>query len=327
VNLDEGWQGLRAADGSITGTKKQGFEDMKALGDYIHSKGLKFGIYSSPGPICCSGRLGSRDHEQQDADTWASWGVDYLKYDRCADDGKRWKLMRACLDNTGRDIVYSTGSCRDPEVKAQLWRTTGDIRNNWQSLSSIGFIQQAGLEKLAGPGRYNDPDMLIVGDPADLRRGSGITRNEQITHLTLWSMLAAPMLLGCDLTKADDFLVSVTCNDDVLDVNQDPLVRQGTCFRKDPAMGASDMGGEVWTRPLFDGTQAVAFFNRGSEPVEIAVTWKELGLTGPQPVRDCWLRKDLGSFDTGFSVSVEVHAAVLLKVGKPTTDRYEPVSR
>jgi len=327
INLDEGWQGPRAADGSITGAKEQGFADMKALGDYIHGKGLKFGIYSSPGAVCCSGRPGSRDHEQQDADTWASWGVDYLKYDRCTGGDLHWKSMRNCLDNTGRDFVYSTGTCRDPAVNAQLWRTTGDIKNSWSTVSDIGFIQQAGLEKLAGPGRFNDPDMLVIGNPDAMRTPRTLTHNEQITHFTLWSILAAPLLFGCDLTKADDFFVSLTCNDDVLDVNQDPLVRQGSCFRKDPASGSSDMGGEVWTRPLFDGTKAVALFNRGSEPVEIGVTWKELGLTGPQPVRDCWQRKDLGNFDTGFSVRVEVHAAVLIKVGKPQTDRYDPVPR
>lgn len=130
--------------------------------------------------------------------------------------------------------------------------------------------------------------------------------------------------MGCDLTKADEFLFSVTCNDDVLAVNQDPLVRQGALFRKDPPQGASDMGVEVWTRPLFDGTTAVAFFNRGSEPASVRITWKELGLAGPQVVRDCWMRKDLGDFADGYEVKVETHAAVMIKVGQPKTDRFQP---
>ena len=326
VNLDEGWAGPRAADGSITPAKGR-FGDLRALGDFIHARGLKFGIYSSPGPFCCGRSPGSYDHERQDANTWAAWGVDYLKYDGCSGNGlpdieKRWKLMRASLDATGRDIVYSCNKYRGEGV--QLWRTTGDIRNNWKSLSDCGFKLQVGLEKIAGPGRYNDPDMMVVGDPADLRRGALLTRNEQITHVTLWSMLAAPLLLGCDLTVADPFLVSVTCNDDVLDINQDPLVRPGCCQRRDPPSGQGNDCTEIWTRPLFDGTTAVAFFNRRSEPVTVRVLWRELGLAGPQRVRDCWQRQDRGLFPDGYEVKLETHAAVLLKVGQPGPEVYWP---
>jgi alpha-galactosidase len=295
---------------------------MKALGDHLHGLGLKFGIYSSPGPRCCGGRPGSYGHEQQDAATWASWGVDYLKYDGCSGNGlpdiaERWSLMRTCLDRTGRDIVYSTNKYRGPGT--QLWRTTMDIRNNWRSLSEIGFKLQEGLGPLAGPGRYNDPDMLVVGNPGNpaVQRGPPLTPNEEVTHMTLWTMLAAPLILGCDLTKADDRLLALTCNDEVLDINQDPLVRQGSRLRADPPVGISDQGAEVWSRPLHDGTRAVAFFNRGTVPIRVAVDWGELGLSGPQPVRDCWQRKDLGEHAAGFGTQVEVHGAVLLRIGRP----------
>lgn len=330
INLDDGWEGGRRADGILEADPAK-FKDMKALGDYLHAKGLKFGIYSSPGPLTCGKREGSLYHEKQDADLWASWGVDYIKYDRCsgsalADMDQRWIDFRAILDSTGRDIVYSANSCRDEAAKAQLWRTTGDIRSSWASMSDTGFNGQRGLEQFARPGRFNDPDMLIVGHCEAL--GSQrefslfpITRNEQITQISLWSMLAAPLLLGCNLTRADEFLVSLMCNDDVLSIDQDPLVRQGKCFRVDPPRGNNDMGGEVWTRPLYDGTVAVAFFNRGCEPVNIKVTWKELGFEGAQPVRDCWLRKDLGTLADGYEVRVEVHGAVVIKVGTPHPER------
>ena len=323
VNLDDTWSGPRITDGTLT-PKEGRFSDMKALGDYIHSKGLKFGIYGSPGEYTCnSGHyLGSLGHEQQDAYTWASWGVDYLKYDGCSGGTlERWKLMRIALDNTKRDIVYSTNTCRDSLAGAQLWRTTPDIYNSWTSMGGIGFSQN-GLEKFSGPGRYNDPDMLVVGNPENVKTNSPLTHNEQITHITLWSMLAAPLLIGCDLSKTDDFLYSLLCNDDVLEIDQDPIVRQAWRLRQDIAVGMSDFGGEVWVRPLFDGTMAVAFFNRGSEPVKIAVSWKELGLEGKQQVRDCWMRKNMGTFSNGYEANVEVHAAVLIKVGVPKTDKY-----
>jgi alpha-galactosidase len=331
INIDDGWSGPRLADGTLPGAAGR-FPDMKALGDYIHGKGLKYGIYASPGDYTCNHAkfLGSAGHEQQDASTWASWGVDYLKYDNCkGGTPERWRLMRKCLDNTGRDIVYSTNSFRDPSGNAQLWRTTVDIQNRWASLNYFGFVASpAYSRKYAGPGRYNDPDMLLVGSPEALTKENNpklaITRNEEILHVTQWAMLAAPLLLGSNLSEADDALVALMCNDDVLDVNQDPLVRQGWCLRQDsPVRGG---GGEVWMRPLFDGTIAVALYNRTTEPIKVKISWKELGLEGPQPVRDCWQRKDLGTLPQDYETVVQVHAAVLIKVGKPTTDRYLPTS-
>jgi len=202
---------------------------MKLLGDYIHNKGLKYGIYASPSEFTCNYEhyLGSLGHEQQDATMWASWGIDYLKYDGCnGGTPERWKLMRTALDNTKRDIVYSTNSSKDSTVGAQLWRTTSDIRNGWTSMSDIGFSQN-GNEKYVGTGRYNDPDMLVVGSPEFAKTKIPLTHIEQITHLTLWSMLAAPLLMSCDLSKTDDLLYSILCNDDVLDINQDPQFNEG----------------------------------------------------------------------------------------------------
>lgn len=328
VNIDDHWEGTRTPAGIITVNTNR-FSDMKALCEYIHARGLKFGIYSSPGPTTCGKCLGSYGHEAQDANTWASWGVDYLKYDGCSgnhlpDLAYRWRLMRHCLDATGRDFVYSVNTCRDPSAHAQLWRTTSDIHNTWECINEYGFVSSLGSWKYAGPGRYNDPDMLVVGHPAAVtpRPELTLTHNEQITHITQWCMLAAPLLLGCDLTKADDFLVSLMCNDDVLAIDQDPLVSQGRRLRKDPPVEGG--GGEIWVRPLFDGTTAVAFYNRNAKPIHTKVTWKEIGRHGPQPVRNCWLRKDMGTFPEGYETRVETHAAVLIKVGKPETDQYMP---
>ena len=329
INIDDGWSGPRLADGNLPGAAGR-FPDMKALGDYIHGKGLKYGIYASPGDYTCNSAkfLGTVGHEQQDASAWASWGVDYLKYDSCGGGTpERWRLMRKCLDNIGRDIVYSTNSFRELSGMAQLWRTTEDIRNNWESLNTFAFNRSVGSEKYAVPGRYNDPDMLLVGSPEALTKQNpkfAITRNEEILHVTQWAMLAAPLMLGSNLSEADDALVALMCNDDVLDVNQDPLVRQGWRLRQDsPVRGG---GGEVWMRPLFDGTIAVALYNRTTEPIKVKISWKELGLEGPQPVRDCWQRKDLGTLPQDYETVVEVHAAVLLTVGRPTTDRYLPAA-
>ena len=329
INIDDGWSGPRQADGSLPGAAGR-FPDMKALGDYIHGKGLKFGIYGSPGDYTCNFAkfLGTLGHEQLDANTWASWGVDYLKYDGCSGGmPERWRLMRKCLDNTGRDMVYSTNSFRDLSAMAQLWRTTEDIRNNWESLNNFAFNKSVGSEKYSSSGRYNDPDMLLVGSPEALTKQNpkfAITHNEEILHVTQWAILAAPLMMGCNLSEANSDLVSLMCNDDVLDVNQDPLARQGWRLRQDsPVRGG---GGEVWMRTLFDGTIAVALYNRSAEPIKMKISWKELGLEGPQSVRDCWLRKDRGTFPHDYETLVEVHAAVLLKVGHPATDRYLPAA-
>ena len=327
INIDDCWENGRDKSGEILTNDK--FPDMKSLSDYVHTKGLKLGIYSSPGPKTCAGFEGSYKHEAQDAKTYAKWGIDYLKYDWCsygsiakdeslAELQQPYRVMRKALDECGRDIIYSI--CQygmgnvwqwGKEIGGNCWRTTSDIRDNWGSVSSNGFSQD-GHEKFAGPGRWNDPDMLVVG-----KLGWGpnlkptmLTPNEQITHITLWSLLSSPMLLGCDLSQMDQFTINLMSNDEVLDINQDPL-------GKPAGRKAKTDQTEVWARPLWDGTTVVGLFNRGPAPTEVTAKWSDLGIKGLQPVRDLWQQKSLGKFDGSYSTTVPRHGAVLVKIGKP----------
>jgi alpha-galactosidase len=404
INMDDRWEGHRDAAGNIQSGKN--FPDMKALADYIHAKGLKVGIYSSPGPFTCAGAVASYQHEDQDAATYAAWGMDYLKYDWCsygsiaeilreekyapylsAGNANEAKLlamedaviatrksepyptflpqsdalkdivaktapltreqgaarikeirhqlelihalanlfnsskiaameldlakapyikMRSSLDKVNRDIVFSF--CQygkenvwewGAETGGNLWRTTGDISPTWPSVESHGF-QQNGLEKWAGPGHWNDPDMLEVGN-------GNLTADENYTHMTLWCMLSAPLLIGCDMPKMTPFIVSLFSNDEVLAVNQDALGKQG--------WRATQSGStEVWEKPLADGSLAVAFFNRGDSPADVSVHWSDLNLSGPQTLRDLWRQKDAGVQNSGYSVNVAPHGAELFSV-------------
>jgi alpha-galactosidase len=326
VNIDDTWEAGRNAAGEIQTNEK--FGDMRALADYVHSKGLKLGIYSSPGPRTCGGYAGSYGHELQDAETYARWGIDYLKYDWCSYGDiargnsleklqKPYRVMRAALDSAPRDIFFSLcqyGMGRVWEwgaaVGGNCWRSTGDINDSWGSLQGIGFSQD-GHERYAGPGHWNDPDMLVVGQ---LGWGPNIhpthlKPNEQLTHITLWCLLSAPLLAGCDLAQLDPWTTSLLTNDEVLEVNQDPLGR--------PAGRRSQQGLlEVWARPLWDGTTAVGLFNRGPERAKVTATWADLGLHGRQPVRDLWQQKELGVRDGSFAAAVPAHGAVLLKIGR-----------
>jgi len=327
VNIDDGWEAGRSKTGEILTNNK--FEDMHALTTYVHSLGLKMGIYSSPGPQTCGGYTGSWQHEYQDAKSYADWGIDYLKYDWCSYGNiepnpdlaglqKPYTLMRNALDDSGRDIVFSL--CQygmgdvynwGKQVGGNLWRTTGDINDSWNSMASIGFAHS---EKAAGasPGGWNDPDMLVVG-----RLGWGSTRptkltgNEQITHISLWSLLAAPLMIGCDLTQLDPFTKALLTNHDVIEVDQDPRGRAATRVSK---MGDT----EVWARPLWDGTWAVGLFNRGPDKAKVRANWSDIakGLDTSLPVRDLWQRKDLGAFTNGYSATVPAHGAVLIRIGQ-----------
>jgi len=329
VNIDDTWEGKRDASGEMLTNEK--FPDMKALSDYVHSQGLKLGIYSSPGPQTCARFEGSYQHEEQDARTFARWGIDYLKHDWCSyrqvakdqslpELKKPYLVMRAALDKIDRDIVYSLcqygmGNVWEwgAEVGGNLWRTTGDITDTWASLAGIGF-NQSGHEKDAGPGHWNDPDMLVVG-----RVGWGpnihpsrLTPNEQITHITLWSLQAAPLLVGCDMSQMDKFTIDLLGNDEVIEVDQDPLGKPAGRRAREGRL-------EVWARPLWDGTLAVGLFNRGHEATKVTAKWSDLGVKGSQPVRDLWQQKDLGNFTDAFSTTVPQHGAVLVKIGRPHT--------
>lgn len=328
VNIDDGWEGTRTADGELPANATK-FPDMKGLGDFIHSMGLKFGIYSSPGPSTCGGRAGSYQHELQDARTWARWGVDLLKHDYCSYENVRpgfdWPtlqapyiVMRQALDSLDRDMVYSIGNYGYGEawkwagdLGGELWRTTGDLTDSWSNLESVGF-RQAGREKYAAPGRWNDTDMLVVGNiglgPA--LHPTKLTQNEQVLHLTLWAMQAAPLLIGADMSQLDAFTIALLTNDEVLDVDQDMLGKAGGRVWKSEKL-------EVWSRPLADGTTAVALFNRGMKPTEVTAKWSDIGVSGSQPVRDLWMRKELGVFSGSYRAMVPRHGAVMLRIGAP----------
>ena len=332
VNIDDTWQGPRDANGNIMPNQK--FSDMKALCDDLHAKGLKIGTYSSPGPTTCAGCTGSYQHEDQDAQTYAEWGFDYLKYDMCSYGGilkdhsvaevkKPYRVMAAALSKVNRDFVYSLCEYGDAsvwqwgsdiDIQGNCWRTHNDIDDNWTEEGSRGLYDiieaEVGHEKFAGPGHWNDPDMLMVGlvgfgNPHPTR----LTPNEQILHISMWSLLSAPLLIGCDMTKLDAFTTAVLTNDEVIDINQDPLGRPAGRISKDGS------GHEVWARELFDGTRAVGLLNPLPVNQTITVHWSDLGLTGKQAVRDLWLHQDVGSFDDSYSVEVPGHGMVLVKVG------------
>lgn len=324
VNIDDTWEGARDAQGNIQSNSK--FPDMKALSDYVHSKGLKLGIYSSPGPKTCAGYPGSFGHERQDANTYAKWGIDYLKYDLCsyggimkkeapADQQKQWEMMQAAYEkmhqallNTHRRIVFSL--CQygfdavwnwGPKVGGNLWRTTGDINDSYDRMSVIGFAQ-AGLSKYAAPGHWNDPDMLEVGN-------GHMTPDEYRTHMSLWAILAAPLLAGNDLSKMDDTTQSILMNKDVIAVDQDSLGIQGD---RVGAVGPF----EVWMKPLAGGAKAVALFNRSEAEYPITVQFKSVGFDGAVHARDLWSHKDLGTLQNSYTAMVPKHGVVMLRLSK-----------
>ena len=315
INIDDTWEASRDPQGNITTNKK--FPDMKALADYVHSKGLKIGIYSSPGPNTCAGYEGSYGHEEQDARTYAAWGIDYLKYDWC---GARniytdqemqavYQEMGEALLKSGRPILYSLCQYgRDdvwkwgPEVGGNAWRTTGDIRDTWDSMTKIGF-SQAELAAWAGPGHWNDPDMLEIGN-------GGMTDDEYRTHMSLWSILAAPLLAGNDLRNMTPTILEILTNREVIAVDQDKDGKQGRRIAK-----SGDQ--EVWEKPLSGDAQAIGLFNRGGTPEKISVNWSDLGLkTAPAHARDLWGHSDLKLDGTEYSVTVPAHGAVMLRIAK-----------
>jgi alpha-galactosidase len=324
VNIDDTWEAGRDAQGNILANSK--FPDMKGLADYVHAKGLKIGLYSSPGPTTCGGYTASYQHEDQDAQTYAAWGFDYLKYDLCSyssiipnpdlqGDEEPYTVMRGSLNRVNRDILYSFCQYGEGEVwkwgqqiGGNCWRTTGDIRDNWSSLHGI-YESQDGHEVYAGPGHWNDPDMLVVGSVGwGTTHPSGLTANEQVLHISMWCLLSAPLLIGCDMTKLDPFTRALLTNDEAIAINQDQLGR--------PAgkVATESNGGEVWARPLADGSKAVGLLNPTPTPIRVSVLWTELGIAGAQKVRDLWLHQNAGVYNSGYSVTVPIHGAVLLKI-------------
>ena len=345
INIDDFWevrprstndptlQGpARDAEGRIVPNPR--FPDMKNLTEYIHDKGLKIGLYSSPGPLTCGGCIGSYEHEDLDAKQYADWGFDYLKYDWCSysqvvqeHTGERrnnytlptlqkpYQTMREALDKAPRDILFSF--CQygmgdvwkwGAEFGGNSWRTTGDIRDSWSSMATIGF-GQAGHESYAGPGHFNDPDMLVVGMVGWGPRlhPTHLSPDEQYTHISLWCLLDSPLLIGCDMTQMDEFTLSLLTNDEVLEVNQDPLGKQAARVAKNGDL-------EVWAKDMEDGSKAVGLFNRGKAETKVTANWSELGLTGKQKVHNLWSQKDLGKFKDKFEATVPRHGVVLVRI-------------
>ncbi|MBM3404915.1 MAG: alpha-galactosidase [Bacteroidetes bacterium] len=330
INMDDGWEipkdrePKRDAGGNILTNEK--FPDMKSLGDSIHAMGLKFGIYSSPGPLTCGAYTGSYLHEINDAQSYAAWGIDYLKYDWCSYDNiakdtslaerkKPYFIMRDALDQVDRDIVYSL--CQygmsnvwewGAEVGGNLWRTTGDITDTWESMREIGFSQTRNAP-FAGPGHWNDPDMLVVGwvgwGPS--LHPTRLTPDEQYTHISLWSLLSAPLLIGCDLTRLDPFTLNLLTNDEVLAINQDPLGRQATRAIDDHTV-------QVWIKDLDDGSKAIGIFALHEMNQEYNLDLRKLGFTGNERVRDLWRQKEVTITDGVYSSIIPGHGVRLVRV-------------
>ncbi|MGO8839397.1 MAG: glycoside hydrolase family 27 protein [Limisphaerales bacterium] len=318
IVIDDGWEAVaRDADGNIVPDPKRFPGGMKALGDYLHSKGFKFGIHNDAGTKTCSGYPGGRGHEFQDARTYASWGVDYLKYDWCnhgtADAQETYKTMRDALHAAGRPMVFSLCEWGNnkPWLWAQdvghLWRTTGDITDCYecQDVYALGWKYilklQIGLEKYAGPDHWNDPDMLEVGSP-------GLSPAESRAHFTLWCILAAPLMAGNDVRKMPDEVRSILTQKEVIAIDQDPLGKEGYQFMEHP-------GKQIWVKELSDGKWAVCVFNDSDEKVRVRVHWPYLTfLNGAYEIRDVWQAKNLGTTDKDFDGDVPAHDVILFKL-------------
>ncbi|MEI8291309.1 MAG: putative Ig domain-containing protein [Verrucomicrobiota bacterium] len=362
INVDDYWENHRSSkDPTLTGPFRDAkglivpnvrFPDMKGLADYVHGLGLKIGLYSSPGPWTCGGCAGSWQHEQQDAQTYAQWGFDYLKYDWCSygdvvsglvtnvmkvkssgtphktgDEAVHpYQLMGKFLREQKRDIVFSL--CQygmddvwkwGGSVNGNCWRTTGDIIDLWAttdhkwqgSVTSIGFSQDAAAP-FAKPGNWNDPDMLVVGEVGwGKTHPSRLTPDEQYTHISLWCLLAAPLLIGCDMEKFDDFTLNLLSNDEVLAIDQDALGKEATCV-----INHGDV--RIYEKELEDGGRAVGFFNLGATSVELKFNeFARLGLAGKQKARDLWRQKDVAAVDTAkdsLPLTIPAHGVVLYKL-------------
>ena len=332
INIDDGWQGERGGKyNAIMPNDK--FPDMKSLVDQIHGLGLKAGIYSSPWVWTYAGftggsadapdgkilqkerRLGKYGFEEQDVKQFVEWGFDYIKYDWNPNDVEHTAIMSEKLRESGRDIVFSISNAAPYELAEEwshltnLWRTTFDIHDSWYSLTAIGFSQDP-WQPFAGPGHWNDPDMLIVGNLGWGNRlhKTRLSPNEQYLHISLWSILAAPMMIGCDLTSLDSFTFNLLANKEVLEVNQDPAGIQGKRIKSDKSKQI-----EIWSRPLADGAIAVGLFNLSDSPRNISVSWEDLGLKGHFLVRDLWRQADLGIYQSNYSTEVPDHGVALLK--------------
>ena len=307
------------------------FPDIKGMVDYIHSQGLKAGIYTSPGPITCAGFEGSWQHEAQDARTFADWGFDFLKYDWCSygkvaggntleDLKKPYQKMSDELQKQNRDIVFNL--CQ--YGKGEVWKWGGDVGNCWRTTDDLGAARGAQLPgfysigfsnakhwQYARPGAWNDPDYILIGwigtNHGKNFKQTTLTHDEQYSYMSLWSLMAAPLVFSGDMTKLDAFTLNVLCNAEVIAVDQDPLGQQAKILRQTP----DEL---VLVKELEDGSKAVGLFNLGEQPANLAVSWAELGLSGKQQVRDLWRQKDLGKYDQAFQSEVPRHGVMVVRL-------------
>jgi alpha-galactosidase len=309
VNIDDCWQVSRQADGTIVPDPQRFPSGIKSLADYVHGKGLKLGIYTDAGRMTCEKRPGSYEHEVQDAKTYASWGVDYVKVDWCNAEGLdpeiQYAKIRDALEKSGRPIVFSIcnwgvkAPWRWGAATGNLWRTTGDINDTYGRMSEIGFSQN-GLEKFAGPGHWNDPDMLEVGN-------GGMNRDEYRTHMALWAILAAPLLAGNDLRTMSAETRDLLTNPEVIAVDQDPKGAQGRRVWEEGPL-------EIWVKPLADGSQAVGLFNRTEAAFKIRLDSKLIAVSPAAKLRDLLDHKDLGAIKDSYTTEVPQHGVVMLRV-------------
>lgn len=344
VNIDDCWMVKletsdptlggqpRDAQGNVNSNKR--FPDMKALADYIHEKGLKAGLYTSPGPATCGGYVGAYQHEEQDARRFAEWGFDFLKYDWCsygdiakdpdlAAMQKPYRQMGDILKKLDRDMVlnlcqYGMGDVWKwgREADGQSWRTAGDLGLTFEGIPAALFRDVFGLygrnelQKYNRPGAWNDPDYLLLGYLSNWKGDTVLTPlspNEQYSHVSLWCLLAAPLILSGDIARLDDFTLSLLTNDEVIEVDQDPLGKAALRVAKNGDL-------EVWAKDMEDGSKAVGLFNRSDSETDVTVKWSDVGITGKQVVRDLWRQKDFGTFDRQFSAPVGRHGVVLVRL-------------
>ncbi len=311
VNIDDCWQVSRDAQGTIVADPQRFSSGMKGLADYIHTKGLKLGLYTDAGTGTCEKRPGSLNHEVQDAKTYASWGIDYVKIDWCNSEGLdpevQYAKLRDALAQSGRPIVFSIcnwgvkAPWRWGPKTGNLWRTTGDISDSYDSMSLIGFGQN-GLEIFAGPGHWNDPDMLEVGN-------GHMNRDEYRTHMALWALLAAPLLAGNDLRNMSAETKELLTNSDVIAVDQDSKGVQGHRVWQEGPL-------EIWAKPLADGSQAVGLFNRSESAIQMTLDFKGIGAPAAAKLRNLLDHKDLATAQNSYATEVPKHGVVLLKVSK-----------
>ena len=344
VNMDDAWQGRRGGEFNAIQPDPKPFPDIKAMADEIHGLGLKVGLYSTPWVISYAGHVGGSSENvdgafdknaypkrtpnkkilpdaiapyhffTNDAKQWAAWGIDYLKFDWAPNELPETTEMAGALRAAGRDVVFSLSNnstnslfdiIGDMSNVANCWRIGGDITDTWGSMAGHGFHQDkwAPFEK---PGHWNDPDMLEIG-----ANGGGkpkrLTADEQYTHISIWCLVSAPLLLGCDLDYLDDFTLGLITNDEVIDVDQDELGKEATLVARQGDL-------QVYAKPLADGSWAVGLFNLGPTESQVMLKWSDIGISGPQTVRDLWRQKDLGEFTDSFASTVASHGVTLVRV-------------